>query len=121
MTTYLAMENEADKEYIRKKIKTLEEEIASKLEHLTFLKSALTSTDLSSQPMNNPTHGAAIDNLGDREALLKFFHEHMSVRQYDDHVKGRSGCIFWSYTNVPSLCDATGLECPDWFVKKYIM
>ena len=70
--------------------------------------------DYAREPQDN--NGNAINDLEDRERVLKFLHENTAMTICD----GREMLgIFWHYSNVLSICDHYDLECPGWFIDKY--
>lgn len=115
MTTHLERQTERMNKLTRKHIEEVKARIRDNQRDLETLESLLLDKERAHHAHDN--YGKEINNLDDREALLKFFDE-----QGIGHKEGEEDMLrglFWDYTNVVVLCRWNGIECPRWFIDKY--
>lgn len=113
MATFLDEVNKAERGLLKDRIRDKKEEIAELTLRVASLEAELRDdVDYARRPLDN--NGNAINDINDREKLLKFFHENTTLAYRTEAL-----CIFWSYKNVLSMCREYKVDCPQWFVDKY--
>lgn len=111
MYPYIGLQLECMQRETRNQIVALKQEIVERTRDVERLELLLLDKDRACHPLDN--EGRAIDNLDDREELLKFFCD--GSGKYDGHLLG----LFWHHANVIFECRNRGLECPQWYIDKY--
>lgn len=113
MTSHLDRLNEMEKEARGRDLRDLKEKLALLTIQVASLEASLKEpVDYARLPHDNVD---AINDLDDREKVAEFIHEKTSFSCSAFNLLG----IFSHYSNVPSLCEHYGVDCPQWFIDKY--
>lgn len=105
---------------LKTKKSEVEEQLKSVKEELKSLKNErdriLRFSDIN--PNIDDNDGNRLINQDDRIRIIKDMSNDMEKFQFEKYTKNIES-LFWHYDNIKFVYRESGLECPQWFVKKY--
>ena len=98
------------KNYISIKTKDLKKQI-------DYLKNQI--TELETQSIEPKWYEYSLTNVEDRKLILDYFYEKLSHKEFHDTV-ANIYALFLHVDNIRYVCKCNNIECPTWFVEKYL-